>query len=103
MRLQQMTLRNFYSYEMVDVLLGDQGLVLIKGENQDSSVMGSNGAGKSTLVVDAILWALFGKTPRNQLATEVVRSGSSGGCNVMLKWQEGDALFGVNRFQDDPK
>lgn len=52
---------NAFTYQSWDVDLSDQGVVFVRGDNQDAG--GSNGAGKSALF-DILQHVLYGKTSR---------------------------------------
>ena len=53
MKFVNLIIENFGAIGSANIALGDQGLVLIQGENKDDSSAMSNGAGKST-VPDAL-------------------------------------------------
>ena len=61
----------------------DCGLHFIIGNNQVNTALGANAVGKSTLL-DAIVWALFGKTLRGLKAKEICTWGEEGGTEVAL-------------------
>ena len=50
--------------------------ILIIGENNDAAGADSNGAGKSTFL-NAISWAIFGRTPNNVDSDDVIRRGTN--------------------------
>lgn len=63
MRLLRVEAKNVFSIEHLTLVLADQGLVLIAGEN---------GVGKSSLANKSILWGLYGSTAGGLTADEVV-------------------------------
>src|SRR6516164_10253421 len=65
LRFKYVELYNFKSYRGTHKFTfpQDPGLYLITGKNLIQPRLGSNGVGKSTLL-DAIFWALYGRTPR---------------------------------------
>ena len=88
MKFLELTAENFFRIrEPVHWPLADQGLVLITGDNQDSTRADSNGAGKSTLF-EALLWVLWGKTFRGQTADEVVNNTVKKNCKVEILLEE---------------
>jgi DNA repair exonuclease SbcCD ATPase subunit len=100
MRFLQLTVENFMSYEQAVLPLCNQGLVLIRGRNTDSSAAGSNGGGKSALIVDAWTWILYGKSARGLTGDKVVRRNSTGGCVGTLRFQDASGTtFEVSRYQ----
>lgn len=62
MKILSCSVRNFASYEALDVAFESQGLTLIQG---------STGSGKSTLC-DAVPWVLFGTTAKGGAVIEVL-------------------------------
>lgn len=56
--------------------LAERGLTLIQGVNRTNPSAKSNGAGKSSLV-DAVSWALFGRTARGVTGDAVIRHGAT--------------------------
>ena len=66
--LIRLKLKNFLSFEEVELDLSKAGLYLISGFNEKSG--DSNGAGKSS-ILDSICFALFGKTSTGLGPTEV--------------------------------
>lgn len=71
---------NFLGLKSGKLELNNQGLVLIRGENDDTSA-NSNGSGKSS-VVDAISWALYGVTARGVTGDAVVNRTAGKDCQV---------------------
>jgi len=56
-------IHNFLSLGDVSLDLNECGFVLVKGHNEEGSVIQSNGSGKSALF-DAIFWTITGETLR---------------------------------------
>lgn len=91
---------NFFSIaEEITIDLVNQGLVLISGENHDSSAADSNGSGKST-IFEALLWCLWGKTVRGQTSDSVINSTTKRDCYVYLNMVDGDKQYSVRRFRN---
>lgn len=69
-----------------------------------ASVVGPNGAGKSSLIVDAILWALFGQTPRSgpKAMNHVVRVGEDE-AQVVFDFRLSDKMYRVRRIRNARK
>lgn len=67
MRLKQLGLTNFLSFDSYGIVLANKGLLLVSGKN---------GSGKSSLFSKAITWALFGQTPEGIKGDSVIRSGT---------------------------
>ena len=65
MKLDRLELNNFCGYEKAKIDFNEfkDNRILIIGENRDEEGADSNGSGKST-VLEAICWALSGKTSR---------------------------------------
>jgi len=85
LRFKWIELHNFKSYRGTHKFTfpQDPGLYLITGKNLIQPRLGSNGVGKSTLL-DAIFWALYGRTPRGLRASEVITRGEQT-ANVKLE------------------
>lgn len=105
LRFERLRLRNFLSWERTELALSDRGLVLVVGVNHDSGSASSNGGGKTALL-EALAWALFGKTFRGVANDEVVRSGAGPkeGCVVEVDFEVvGQGAFTVRRTRKHPK
>ena len=82
MKIEKITIQNFYSFKNVELHLGDySGLTLLKGINKDTG--GSNGAGKSALV-EAIYFGLTGKTIRKSTEDSLVNNQTKKHCKVEI-------------------
>ena len=100
MRLLDVNISNFGAFGegvKVDFTRYDPAdKVLIIGENNDAAGADSNGAGKSTLL-NAISWGVFGRTPNDVSAGDVIRRGM-GSCEVNLRLlDEEDNEIIINR------
>jgi DNA repair exonuclease SbcCD ATPase subunit len=80
----------------------NQGLVLIGGENLDSTSADSNGAGKSTLF-EALVWCLWGKTTRGQTGDSVVNRKTKKDCCVEVQLQHNGVRYVVKRYRKHAK
>lgn len=104
MKLQDLELSNFMSWEKVKISLSDQGLVLVKGENKDSLTANSNGSGKSSLLSDSWLWVLYGRSSRGVSGSNVVRHDTTEGCfGVLTLTDSSEDAYRITRFQDHPE
>jgi len=86
MKIRDITIQNFLSIKKAHIDLGKfDGLTIIKGKNLDTG--GSNGSGKSS-IVEAIYFALTGKTIRKSTEASLVNSQAGKGlvvsCNILL-------------------
>lgn len=87
-RFDRVSMWDFMSHAETDLELSNRGLVLVRG---------SNGSGKSTCVIDALCWALFGKTAGRKLeGDQVIRTGKSA-CSVTVTGSKGDCAFQIVR------
>ena len=64
-------IHNFLSIKDITLPLDNQGLVLINGVNLDNNSLNNNGAGKSA-ILEALVFALYGKTIRGLKGDAVV-------------------------------
>lgn len=83
MNLQAISISNFLSMKTANIPLSNQGLTLIDGINLDNPSLDNNGAGKST-VIEAVVYALFGRTLRGARGDAVVNSVTGKDCSVAL-------------------
>lgn len=97
-QLNTIKLNNFRSYRGTHSFEFPQtsGLYFFTGENRLDD-LGANGAGKSTFL-DAIVWCLYGKTPRGLRSNDVLTWDAAGGCSVELDMVIGEPLT-VKRSQ----
>lgn len=84
-------------YAKID--LDNQGLVLIKGCNEDNPSFLSNGAGKSS-IIESIVYVLFGRTIRGVKADDVVNKTSGCNCKVSLDLIDDDgSSYKITRYR----
>lgn len=86
-RLQVEGFRSFFNQANLDLSEVPPGLYHIRGENQVEPELEGNGAGKSSLM-EAVFWALAGKTSRN-LKAGAVRSWGGKRCACTIEFEEG--------------
>lgn len=98
MEFSRLYVKNFLTISYAAIELANKGLHLIQGQNDDDSSAASNGAGKSSLV-DAICWALFGRTARDVKGDAVVNRTAKKECYVTLIIRNGDAIYTVTRHR----
>lgn len=77
MKILNLTVENFMSYQGTHSFNLAEGLTIIEGRNTDTLKVSSNGAGKSSILY-AICWALYGKVPPGGLKNSIINHGSSG-------------------------
>ena len=88
MKIKQLQIKNFLSVQKASIDFNKfDGLTLIKGKNLDTG--GSNGAGKST-IVEAIYFALTGKTLRKSTEASLVNFKAKKGLEVSLSFEKDD-------------
>lgn len=102
MKFDHLTIDNFGTIGKAELKLSDRGLVLIQGENQTNSAANSNGAGKST-VVEAISWALYGKTAKGQTGDSVVNRAVGKNCRVALEITDDTRRYEIIRHRKHSK
>jgi DNA repair exonuclease SbcCD ATPase subunit len=84
MQLNKLEIYNFLSVKEAVVNFDEcENLVRIVGKNYDTKPAGSNGAGKST-IIEAIMFALFGKTIRKTNDKSLKNYHTRGKCRVVL-------------------
>ena len=82
MKISKIKIKNFYSFKEATLDFSNySGLTLIKGKNKDTG--GSNGSGKSALV-EALFFALTGKTIRKSTEDSLVNNQAKRKCEVEL-------------------
>lgn len=97
-KFSSISVSNFMSIAKADLSYKDSGLVLVLGENLDSSTSNSNFSGKTNLMTEALSWALFGKGTKevrpdgrmisSYSADSVIRTGHSS-CEVAVEFSVG--------------
>lgn len=96
-QINTLSLQNFFSFKHASINLANRGLLLVEGENRDTS--GSNGAGKSSLF-EAMLFCLFGITRRYGSKRTKVTRNWEGDCLVYMEIEVVDQILKVYRYQD---
>lgn len=71
----RLLLKDFGPFAEAELPLAKQGLVLIVGDNRDTTSAASNGSGKSHLF-KALCWVLWGDTVEGDKTDEVIRKGA---------------------------
>jgi len=98
MIFESLHIENFGTIKAVDLPLKDLGLVLVTGNNQDSSKADSNGAGKS-LLLDAFCWCVWGKPVREYRDDEVINKQVGKNCRVTLNFVENSKPIKIIRYR----
>lgn len=84
MKINNIVIENFLSMEHVSIDFEKfSELVLVEGKNKDTKPISSNGAGKSS-VIEALVFALFGKTIRKTTEKSLTNLHTEGKCKVTL-------------------
>jgi DNA repair exonuclease SbcCD ATPase subunit len=91
----EMRVENFGPFATARLRLGGRGLVLVVGENRDTTAASSNGTGKTSLL-RALSWVLFGNTLEGDKTEEVVRHGQKN-CRVEVDFSDGESQYLVSR------
>jgi len=102
MIINNMRLRNFLSYGNYwsEINFNRGGLYLIVGNNETSG--GSNGSGKSA-IIDALAWALFGKTVRDIHLDNVTNYHVGVNTQVELEFTQGKDTYKITRYRKHRK
>lgn len=98
--LHAITLTNFRSYKGTHKFEFPcaVGLYYLTGKNLAQPALGANGAGKSTFM-DAITWALYGRTTRGLKASDILSWHVDKGAQVVIELTVGDARHTIKRSQ----
>lgn len=91
MKVLSVNIKHFLALDTASFNLDNRGLLLIEGENLDDESANSNGAGKSS-IVDALCWALFGKTARGITGDAVINRKAKKDCSVEVNLQDDDGF-----------
>lgn len=91
------------SVREAEISFDKQGLILVKGRNNDSPAFESNGAGKST-IFESITYALFEKTLRGLTTNEVINrdAGKNMSLQLTLEDFEGNVIE-IHRYRKHAK
>jgi DNA repair exonuclease SbcCD ATPase subunit len=101
MKIEKIKIQNFYSFKDVVLNVSDySGLTLIKGANKDTG--GSNGSGKSALV-EAIYFALTGKTIRKSTEDSLVNNQAKKKCMVEIHLTHKNEYVVITRHKKPTK
>jgi len=91
MDLYDLQIYNFGPYEDVRLMLYQQGLVWITGENRDTNAADNNGCGKTGLF-RALTWCLWGETIDGEKGDKVIREGQTS-ARVEVRLREAPKQF----------
>ena len=101
MKIEKIIVQNFYSYKNEEFILNDySGLTLIKGVNKDTG--GSNGSGKSVLI-EAVYFALTGKTIRKSTEDSLVNNEAKKKCVVRIELEHQGSCISITRQKKPTK
>lgn len=76
-RFRSLELENFRLFKSASLKLENRGMVLILGENRDTTSAESNGSAKTTLISEGPTYPLFGKTAKGKGGDRLLRRGES--------------------------
>lgn len=98
MKINRVEIDNFMALGEATINLDSQGLVLVQGENEDDTSQNSNGSGKST-VAEALCWALYNQTARDQSGDDVINRTAGKDCRVLVQLVDDDRTYNVIRHR----
>lgn len=99
MKFLKLKIHNFLTIgDANEISLDDRGLVLIQGINDDDTSATSNGVGKSS-IPDALCWALYGQTARDESGDAVVNNVAKKDCFVRVLLQDGESRYSITRYR----
>lgn len=100
MRLNKLQAKNFLSFKTIEVDFDQfSNVVHIRGTNLDKKPTESSGAGKSA-IIEAIYFALFGKTLRKTTGDTLINIHTTGKCEVSLTVND---TIKIRRIKRPPK
>ena len=101
MKIDNIKIKNFYSFKEASLNFSNySGLTLIKGKNKDTG--GSNGSGKSALV-EALFFALTGKTIRKSTEDSLVNNQAKKKCEVQVELTHNNEYVVITRQKKPTK
>lgn len=100
MKLESVDIQNFRSIGKVKLSLDNQGLILIQGVNMDKDDGSSNGAAKSSLYY-AIIYALYGKTPKGTAGDDIVNNKIGKNTHCIVEFSHRGINYTVARYRKD--
>lgn len=99
MIFESITIQNFMSIKSVKLELKDRGLMLLNGVNKDNPSLNNNGAGKSS-ILEAIIYALYGRTLRGLRGDAVVNRATGKNTKVFLDLTDDDGTpYRIARYR----
>ena len=90
--------QNFMSFKELDLNLENRGLLLINGKNLDNPALNNNGAGKSS-ILEAIVYALYGRTLRGLKGDSVIHQGVGKNTKVFLDLEDNGDTYRIARYR----
>lgn len=100
MELLDIDVTNFLSVGHIHFNYKEQGLILVEGDNQDDPKSSpSNGAGKTSGLIEAVIYALFGKTLKDLSGDDVVNKKVGKGSAVVLRFTVGSLSCRIERYR----
>ena len=92
----ELTIENGFTYENVKIPLESQGLVFVRGVNNDTVQKRSNGSGKSSFA-DILEHVLFETTSRGMKKEEIIRAGSAQGYYAKLCLKNNTGVYYIEQ------
>ena len=96
-RFGQLRASNIGPFESLELDLRDRGLILVLGDNRDTTAADNNGSGKSHLM-KAVSWCLWGETPDGDKVDRLTRNGADR-VEVSQEWDDGNGQWRVTRIK----
>lgn len=99
-KFKSVEINNFRAFGHAKVDLYNQGLVMVLGNNKDTTGKSSNGASKSSIFY-AILWALYGKIPDSSSSNSVINEKVGKNTSVFLNFEVNKSSARIERYRKD--
>lgn len=100
-KLTKITIKNFLSIGAEQALkLDNLGLVLLTGDNQDTSALESNGSGKSSML-ESIVYALYGQTSTGIKGDTLINKEAKKNLKVALEFSIDKDNYRIERYRKD--
>lgn len=98
LKFKQLQINNFLSISSISLNLENRGLIMLSGNNTDNPSLNNNGSGKSS-IIEAIVFALYGKTLRGVRGDAVVNRLVGKDLEVSLEIVDENATYTIIRHR----